>query len=55
LAACAALQDPTCAKITVIGKMRSIADAADAEAAAAALFSRHAAMQQWPSDHGFSL
>jgi hypothetical protein len=35
--------------------MRSIGDAADADAAAEALFSRHAAMQQWPSDHGFTL
>jgi hypothetical protein len=35
--------------------MRSIGDAADAEAAAMALFSRHPAMQQWPSDHGFQL
>ena len=49
------LQDPTCAKITVRGEMQHIASADEAEAAAAALFSRHAAMQQWPADHGFTL
>jgi hypothetical protein len=35
--------------------MRGIADAGDAGAAAEALFSRHAAMRQWPADHGFTL
>lgn len=47
-------EDPTCAKITVIGEMQHIASAEEADAAAAALFSRHAAMQQWPADHGFT-
>ncbi|KAF6255709.1 pyridoxamine 5'-phosphate oxidase-domain-containing protein [Scenedesmus sp. NREL 46B-D3] len=47
-------EDPTCAKITAVGRMRSLADADDADAAAEALFSRHTAMRQWPSDHGFA-
>eukprot|EP00882_Tetradesmus_deserticola_P004166 GHRQ01004401.1.p1 GENE.GHRQ01004401.1~~GHRQ01004401.1.p1 ORF type:complete len:232 (+),score=65.60 GHRQ01004401.1:273-968(+) len=47
-------EDPTCARITVIGRMRSLDTAAETDAAAEALFSRHAAMRRWPSDHGFT-
>lgn len=48
-------QDPTCAKISVLGSMQAVSDGQDVEAAAAALFSRHPAMQKWPQDHGFKL
>lgn len=49
------LQDPTCARIAVIGNMKEVTDSADVDAAAQALFSRHPVMEQWPQDHGFAL
>ncbi|KAF8057740.1 RNA pseudouridine synthase 2 [Scenedesmus sp. PABB004] len=48
-------EDPTCAKIAVLGRMARVPGGADADAAAAALFSRHPAMRGWPADHGFTM
>eukprot|EP00879_Flechtneria_rotunda_P021972 GHRR01023172.1.p1 GENE.GHRR01023172.1~~GHRR01023172.1.p1 ORF type:complete len:224 (+),score=68.71 GHRR01023172.1:185-856(+) len=46
-------EDPTCARITILGRMEQIESQTDKQAATAALFSRHPVMQGWPDDHGF--
>lgn len=46
------VEDPTCWKITITGKVVPVA-ADKLEFAKKALFSRHPEMEYWPSGHGF--
>jgi hypothetical protein len=48
------MQEPTCARITVLGRMLSL-EATDAAMAQRVLFDKHPAMKTWPADHGFSM
>jgi Pyridoxamine 5'-phosphate oxidase len=45
-------QDPTCAKVSLSGKVVEVVGEAAAEAKAM-LFSRHPAMATWPTGHDF--
>ncbi|GJV63410.1 protein CREG1 [Tanacetum coccineum] len=49
-------ENPTCAKITLTGKLNQV-DAKSEEAASArtALFAKHAEMKDWPKDHNFQV
>lgn len=47
-------QEPTCARISVLGRMLPI-EAADRAMAQQLLFEKHPAMKGWPADHGFGL
>jgi hypothetical protein len=47
-------QEPTCARIIVLGSMLPVAPG-DAALARAAVFARHPAAAAWPADHGFAL
>lgn len=47
-----ALQDPTCAKISISGRLTPVKKGQLAEAEDL-LFTRHPAMRDWPADHGF--
>ncbi|KAA8530279.1 hypothetical protein F0562_004988 [Nyssa sinensis] len=47
-------ENPTCAKITLTGKLQLIDDNSDeAEFAQTALFTKHPEMKDWPMDHNF--
>ncbi|XP_022939916.1 protein CREG1 [Cucurbita moschata] len=47
-------ENPTCAKITLIGKLRQVdPNSKEAEFAKTSLFSKHAEMKKWPKDHDF--
>eukprot|EP00878_Enallax_costatus_P042483 GHUV01049861.1.p1 GENE.GHUV01049861.1~~GHUV01049861.1.p1 ORF type:complete len:159 (-),score=48.00 GHUV01049861.1:249-725(-) len=46
-------EDPTCARISVIGTMQKVPEGPQTDKAAQAMFSRHPAMKGWPEDHGF--
>ena len=47
-------QDPTCAKVSLTGKLLRVpAEAADE--AARTMFSRHPEMRGWPASHKFAL
>jgi hypothetical protein len=48
-------QDPTCAKVTLLGRLRPVPAGAAQLAARAALFSRHPAMASWPAGHQFKM
>jgi len=48
------VQDPTCARISVLGRMLPV-EAVDRAAAQQALFAKHPAMSSWPADHGFKM
>jgi len=45
-------QDPTCAKVSITGRMRPVPED-DWPLAERILFSRHPKMRSWPADHGF--
>lgn len=49
-------ENPTCAKITLTGKLNEV-DPKSKEAASArtALFAKHAEMKDWPKDHNFQV
>lgn len=47
-------QDPTCAKVSLTGKLLRV-PAEGQQAAARAMFSRHPEMRGWPASHRFSL
>ena len=47
-------QDPTCAKVSLSGKLLHV-PAEGQQAAARAMFSRHPAMRGWPASHKFAL
>lgn len=47
-------QDPTCAKVSLTGKLLRV-PAEHIPAAARAMFSRHPAMRGWPASHRFAL
>ncbi|KAL6748235.1 pyridoxamine 5'-phosphate oxidase-domain-containing protein [Haematococcus lacustris] len=44
-------EDPTCAKVTLVGHTVALEEEAERQLAQAALFSRHPDMQSWPADH----
>ena len=46
-------QEPTCAKITLMGRVVQVRARAEEEFAKRALFSKHPAMERWPSGHMF--
>jgi len=46
-------QEPTCARITLMGKMVQVRTQEEKEFAKLALFSKHPAMERWPSNHVF--
>ncbi|GER29454.1 pyridoxamine 5'-phosphate oxidase family protein [Striga asiatica] len=46
---------PTCAKITLVGKLKLIEGTKEAEIARAALFAKHADMKRWPKSHNFQV
>ncbi|PIA62254.1 hypothetical protein AQUCO_00200321v1 [Aquilegia coerulea] len=47
-------ENPTCAKLTLTGKLTLVTEnTTEAEFAASALFSKHAEMKGWPQDHKF--
>ncbi|XP_054820516.1 uncharacterized protein LOC129319464 [Prosopis cineraria] len=49
-------ENPTCAKITLIGKLKLVdKKSAEAEFARSALFSKHSEMKGWPEDHDFEV
>lgn len=48
------LQEPTCARITMLGRMLPV-EAADKSLAQQVLFAEHPAMKGWPADHGFAV
>jgi len=48
------MQDPTCAKVTFMGKFVPV-DAKDDKLARAAMFDRHPRMAKYPEDHHFSM
>ena len=47
------VQDPTCAKVSITGRMLPV-PAAELPLAEQMLFSRHPVMRTWPADHGFT-
>ncbi|KAK4282469.1 hypothetical protein QN277_013843 [Acacia crassicarpa] len=49
-------ENPTCAKITLIGKLNLVdKKSEEAEFARSALFSKHSEMKGWPKDHDFEV
>ncbi|XP_022133442.1 protein CREG1 isoform X2 [Momordica charantia] len=47
-------ENPTCAKITLIGKLKQLeSNTKEAEFARTSLFSKHAEMKGWPTGHDF--
>ncbi|KAJ9564342.1 hypothetical protein OSB04_000308 [Centaurea solstitialis] len=49
-------ENPTCAKITLTGKLNLVAPKSEeAETAKKALFAKHAEMEGWPKDHSFQV
>ena len=48
-------QEPTCAKITLMGRVVPLRNREEQELAKLALFSKHPAMERWPMNHGFFL
>ncbi|KAK9119602.1 hypothetical protein Scep_017695 [Stephania cephalantha] len=47
-------QNPTCAKLTLTGKLKVVdKNSKEGEFAKAALFSKHSEMKGWPNDHDF--
>ncbi|KAA0037469.1 protein CREG1 isoform X1 [Cucumis melo var. makuwa] len=47
-------ENPTCAKITLIGKLKQVEpNSKEVEFAKTSLFSKHAEMKNWPKDHDF--
>ena len=48
------LQDPTCAKLTILGQLQRVPEEGVKEAEDL-LFSRHPAMRGWPSGHAFHM
>lgn len=49
-------QNPTCAKITLTGKLKLVdVDSKEAEFARSALFAKHPEMKDWPKDHNFQV
>lgn len=46
-------EDPTCAKISVVGHMQRVPTGEEMEMAREAMFSRHPEMADWPTDHSF--
>lgn len=48
-------EDPTCAKLTVHGKMKLVKRESDKQLAQRYLFARHPEMAGWPLDHKFQL
>jgi len=47
-------QEPTCAKITLMGRVILVKSRIEQEFAKRALFSKHPAMERWPQGHMFS-
>jgi hypothetical protein len=47
-------QEPTCAKITLMGRVVEVKSKLEQEFAKKALFSKHPAMERWPAGHHFS-
>lgn len=47
-------QDPTCAKLTILGQLKRVPQDGVAEAEGL-LFSRHPAMRSWPVGHAFHM
>jgi hypothetical protein len=50
---CARLQDPTCAKVTLVGRAVPVPAGPQRDAALRALYARHPQMQDWPTGHHF--
>ncbi|KAH6792088.1 Pyridoxamine 5'-phosphate oxidase family protein [Perilla frutescens var. hirtella] len=49
-------EDPSCAKITIVGKLKLLEGTPDeVEFARTALFTKHPAMQSWPKNHNFQI
>ena len=48
------LQDPTCAKVSISGRM-GLLSGEGLSAASELLFSRHPDMRGWPKDHNFGV
>ncbi|CAA3032711.1 CREG1 [Olea europaea subsp. europaea] len=49
-------ENPTCAKITLIGKLKLLdGDSEETEFARTALFSKHSEMKGWPKSHKFQI
>lgn len=48
------MQDPTCAKLSISGRMRRVPKRG-LEEAERLLFARHPAMRDWPAGHQFSV
>jgi hypothetical protein len=48
-------QEPTCARITLMGRVVPLRSREEQELAKLALFSKHPAMERWPSNHVFNL
>ena len=48
------LQDPTCAKVSISGRM-GLLSGEGLRAASELLFSRHPDMRGWPKDHNFGV
>ncbi|XP_038889588.1 protein CREG1 isoform X3 [Benincasa hispida] len=47
-------ENPTCAKITLIGKLKQVEpNSKEVEFAKTSLFSKHGEMKNWPKDHDF--
>ncbi|KAL8471449.1 hypothetical protein ACS0TY_028920 [Phlomoides rotata] len=46
-------ESPTCAKITLVGKLVLVKDSKEAEFAKTALFAKHPEMEHWPKSHNF--
>eukprot|EP00983_Pelagomonas_calceolata_P107877 1159394-Pelagomonas_calceolata.AAC.22 len=47
-------EDPACAKAALLGSMQPVSEK-DQELAKEAMFSRHPAMEAWPTGHHFQL
>ncbi|GFP95210.1 protein creg1 [Phtheirospermum japonicum] len=48
-------ESPTCAKITLVGKLKVIEGTKEAESARSALFAKHPDMKSWPKSHNFQV
>ncbi|KAL6577551.1 hypothetical protein OROMI_009879 [Orobanche minor] len=49
-------EDPSCAKITIVGKLKLLEGNPDEEEfARTALFTKHPAMERWPKGHNFQI
>jgi len=46
-------QEPPCARITLSGKVKPVRSKREEDFAKQAFFSKHPAMERWPSDHKF--